>query len=216
MPRDESLTTIADQVRELTERRHHVEPIHEDNGHGNKRLRRVWPSSQSSLLDQLRETAHAGLKVSGGGPGAGKPSSRPPGCFDALNALVYISSRAAAWASAYGVSYAEPVNNVREVVSIASAIDPPTLDRLAGEVSYWYRMAAAAAGWSERPYSPPVRCPNCRGFGTLRINVEAKAGYCSNRERLRDGSMACGAAWAPGEGGPLFEYIRSNLSGVAA
>lgn len=216
MNRDEALTTIADQVRQLTEARHHVEPIHEDNGHGNKRLRRVWPSSQASLLDQLRETAHAGLKVSGGTPGSGKPSSRPPGCFDALNALVYIGSRATAWASAYGVAYAEPASNVREAVSIASAVDPVTLDRLAGEVGYWYRMAAAAAGWAERPYSPPVPCPQCGRFSSLRINVEARAGYCANRERLRDGSMMCGAAWAPGEGGPLFDYIRTNLNGVAA
>jgi hypothetical protein len=216
MTRDEALTAIADQVREMTEPRSHIEPIHEDNGYGKQRLRRIWPTAQPSLLDQLQETAHMGLKVSGGGPLGGKPSSRPPGCFDALNALAYIGGRATSWASAYGVAHSTPTDNVRAMVSIASVVDGPTLARLAGEVSYWHRTAAAASGWSERPYSPHVPCPTCGRFGTLRLNIEARAGYCTNRERLRDGSMACGSAWAPGEAGPLFDYIRSHLNGVAA
>lgn len=217
MTRDQLVGQIRGWVADLVDVRHHIEPILDDNGHGNRRLRRVYPSKQPSLVSLLRETAHEGLKVGGGSPVGRKPSSRPPGCFDALNALVYIGARAAAWCDVHHVARPEVEDNLRALVGLAPTLDDTDLGRLFREVRYWHGMAAAASGWAERPYTPPVSCPVCSRFGSLRLNIEARAGYCTNRERDRYGDMVCGAAWKPNHAEPLFAYIRAELGvqGVA-
>lgn len=215
MTRDELMSAVYGYVEQLCEPRHHAEPVLDDNGHGKKRLRRAWTTVQPGLMTQLRAAAHEGLRVGPSAPSGGKPASRPPGCFDALNAHVYIAAQAADWVA----MMKEPVRdyaegNLRALIGLAPRMSDADLVRLHTETRYWHGMAATSTGWIERPYSPPVHCPLCGRFGSLRINVEGRAAYCSNRDRA-DGVLVCGIAWPPGTAGQVFDYVRRSL-GVAA
>jgi hypothetical protein len=212
---DRSLVELAALAEELCDTRPHAEPIWVDNGHGNKRLRRIYATTQPGLLEQLREIAHKGLKVGEGVRATGKPASRPPGCFDALNVHHYIGLEAYRWAQAYATPKPATEDNIRILIGLAPSFDDGTFDRLVTDVRYWRGMAATSTGWVERPYTPRVRCPMCQRFGSIRVNIEGKSAYCTNRDRRPSGDLACGQTWPPGMAAPLFDWIRTELEMAA-
>jgi hypothetical protein len=212
----DSAVELADLVAELCDGRQHIEPIWEYDAAGNKRMRRAWTTNHPGLLTQLRAFAHEGLRVGSRSPASvGKPASRPPGCFDALSAHHYISTQAVRWMTPYQAPRPEPEANVQALVGLVDKLDEVDLARLVGEVRYWRGMAATCTGWIERPYTPPVRCPICHRFGSLRVNIEGRTGYCTNRDRRPDGGLVCGSSWPPGMAGQLFDWVRSELGAAA-
>jgi hypothetical protein len=218
MERDEVVQELAEIARELTQERTHVEPILDDNGHGRKTLRRAWTTTQPSLLDQLRTMAHEGLRVGARPPGSvGKPSSRPPGNFEALAVSTSIVDGARRWAVSLNAcsERAPAAAQIRALVGMAPTIDASDLLELLREMRYWRTMASIATGWTEALWSPAVPCPLCERFSTLRVDVQARAAYCGSRERRQDGSILCGATWPEGTAGPLFAYVRETLERAA-
>lgn len=218
MERDEVVQELAEIARELTQERTHVEPILDDNGHGRKTLRRAWTTTQPALLDQLRTMAHEGLRVGARPPGSvGKPSSRPPGNFEALAVSTSIAEGAARWAVSLGFCFDQRSSHgvIRALVGSAPLMPASDLLELLREMRYWRAMAAIATGWTDPLWSPAVPCPLCERFSTLRVDVQARAAYCGSRERRKDGSLLCAATWPEGTAGPLFAYIRETLERAA-
>jgi hypothetical protein len=208
--RDAIVEEIARLVADLTTPREHVEPIY--NG---RKLIAAHATTQPGLLEQLRQVAHEGLKVEASGSPtgpAGKPASRPPGCFDALNAHVYIVTEARRWGATWGLYGHTTVEAcLRGLVGTAPNLDDAVLSRLLKDARYWRGMAASATGWETRPYTPPVPCPLCSRFATLRLNMDNRSAYCTNRDRRPDGDLVCGLTWAPGTVDQLYAYIRGRL-----
>lgn len=218
MGRDEIVQEIGSLAAELTQPREHVEPILDDNGYGRKTVRRAWTTTQPSLLDQLRTMAHEGLRVGARPPGSvGKPSSRPPGNFEALAVSTSIMAGATTWAISlvWCFDQRSPVGIVRALVGAAPTMAIEDLQELLREMRYWRNMAAIATGWAEPLWSPAVPCPLCGRFGSLRIDAEARAAYCGNRNRRPDGAIECAASWPAGTADQLFAYVRETLERAA-
>jgi hypothetical protein len=216
--RDSRVEDIARWAQELTAPRQHVEPILDDNGYGRKTVRRAWTTTVPSLLDQLRQMAHEGLRVGSRPPGSvGKPSSRPPGNFEALAVSTSIMAGASYWAVAYAMCFDQrnAAGIIRALVGISSLLDDESLYELHREVRHWHAMASLATGWREPPWSPAVRCPACGSFGTLRVDADARSAYCGSRARRGDGRLACAMSWPEGTTTELFAYIRHELEGAA-
>jgi hypothetical protein len=219
MDRDEVIQELGAIAAELTQSRTHVEPILDDNGHGRKTVRRAWTTTQPALLDQLRTMAHEGLRVGARPPGSvGKPSSRPPGNFEALAVATMIQDGACRWTASLGMPFAglrSATAPIRALVGAAPGLDEADLGQLLREMRYWRNVALVATGWVEPLWSPAVPCPMCERYASLRVDVDARAAYCGNRERDAAGLLVCGANWPAGTAGPLFAWIRETLERAA-
>jgi hypothetical protein len=216
--RHDLMSELDRHVEELVEPRQHTELIWDVDQHRNRRVRRAYVTRQDGLMAQLRAVAHEGLRLrqEGRGGPSGKPGSRPPGCFDALNRHVYITAEAYSWATGLGVRRPTVDQTILAFVGVAPLMTDVDLARLVRELRYWRGSAAVATGWVERPYTPPVPCPTCSRFGSLRVNIETRGAYCTNPDRTPTGELACGGAWPPGTAGQLFAYIKAHLEAVPA
>jgi hypothetical protein len=210
------MAELATLVEELTQPHQHSEVIWDDNGHGHKRMRRAWTTTQQGLLAQLREIGHEGLRVGGsrGGPG-GKPASKPPGLFEAMARHVYIAVTVASWCRMQGIVLRVSVeDNLHALVGVAPAMDDVTLTRFMREVRYWRGQAATATGWVAQPFTPWIACPSCGRYSTLCISLaedgrSVRSAYCVNTDReAAMGELLCGASWDEQTVGQLIQYIR--------
>lgn len=222
MNRDKVIRELADMAEELCEPHRHSEPIYDRDKWRNKKMTRVYTTTQAGLLAQLREVAAEGLKVSDPTPSTGKPKSKPPGVFEAFQRHVYIAVESGRWCTQLGLNTPRnPEDCIRALVGKAANLDDATLEQVVKEVRYWHRSACSATGWSTPPYTPAVLCPNCRAFSSLKISFrdekwEHASAYCTNAARTPEGELVCGMAWPEGEMDELRDYVRAASGSVLA
>lgn len=201
-------------AEELCDAHQHSEVVEEWVNRNRKR--RTVVTVQQGLLAQLREVSVEGLRVSDPMPGGGKPKSKPPGVFEALQRHVYIAVTAAQWCQSMGLPQRmTPEENIRAIVGKAPNLDDDGLGRLLREVRQWRRQAALATGWDSQPYSPMVRCPNprCARWSSIRIYAtEPWSAYCTNPDRGPDNELVCGMLWSGDEVRELAAYVRQTAA----
>jgi hypothetical protein len=216
MDRDQIMQEMAQMAGELCHLHKHHEPVFGWDKHRNKKLLKVHTTDQPGLLEQLRDVGHRGLTVEVEAVTGGKPKSKPPGCFEAFSRHVYIAVEAGKWCQRVGL----PVRNTVEesvlgLVGKAPNLDDGMLDKLATEVRFWHHQAASVTGWGVTPYTPPVRCPSCSAFSSVRMNAKVDgqkvvgSAYCTNPERDADNNLVCGSIWVEIDLPVLIAYVQS-------
>lgn len=143
------------------------------------------------LLDQLADLAgHAWAATGGDGPSRSTPDSRvPPGAV-MLEVLADLEAAVAAAWTRYTPPDTPARRRARDVPGmlrglVGQATDPDALSddqvtALVAEASSWVRSARLALGWDVPVVALAVRCPDCDGWGTLRVRADASSDvWCS-------------------------------------
>jgi hypothetical protein len=215
--RDRLISEIVAMAEELCDTHRHTEPIYETDHNRNRKLTTAYTTTQDGLLKQLREVSAEGLKVGNPTRSGGKPSSKPPGVFEALSAHVYIAVEAERWCNSVGIDPRRtPEESIRGLVGKAANLEELTLTQLHREVRFWHGQASVLTGWQLSAYTPPVPCPNCQRQASIRFSLETKSAFCSNRDRGQSGELLCGASWSSDEVTELGNYVRRMTEDVLA
>ncbi len=194
------LQDIADVADALTEPHRHLEPVYDTDRHRNRRLRRVWPSSQPGLLQALWEAIEPGRAAVDKGRPAGGYRSVPPLCLEAVSRYVSIQIGVVRLCWSLDVRLRDSTaSSIRALVGAAALADSEAQAFVLGELRTWRTWCAVMTGWQTPAYAPTVPCPACDRANALRINLGRKTAMC----------IACDACWDPGTIGVLANYIRA-------
>lgn len=201
----QALTTLAALIDDLCDPHHHIERIYDTDRHRNRRVRRIWETTQPGLLAQLAALVPPTSQQAEGSTG-GTFGSRPPLQLEALSRYAVIQIGAVRWAW----SLQQPVRDTTEsqlrgLIGPAASLDEPTLNTLVDEVRQWRRWCAVMTAWESPAYAPHVPCPVCEKVGRLRVNLAARTAVC----------LACDAGWDPDTIGVLAEHVRKQRELVA-
>lgn len=198
--RAQLLADIAHHADALTDPWQQAEPIHDIDPHRNRKMRRVWITTQRPLLEQLAAAVIPGESYSEGASISGGYASRPPARLDAVDRLLAIEAASARWClHLHLVLRATAAENIRGLVGAAGNTDADTMTTLAADVRAWQRWAATVTGWEQPAWAPPVPCPICAARNTLRVRLATHTACC----------LACGEAWGEDNIGLLADHIRS-------
>lgn len=198
MDRAAALDQLTTHIADLCDPHPHVEPIHDTDRHRNRRVRRVWITTQPGLLTQLAAVILPTNEQAEGGSGAF--GSRPPLHIEALSRYAAIQVGAVRWAWSLRQEIRDTTESqMRGLIGAAPTLDDPTLDALVDEVRQWRRWCAVMTAWESPAYAPHVPCPACGKVGALRINLAARTAMCT----------ACPAGWDPDTIGVLAEHVRN-------
>ena len=209
-PSPEERLELVDYVRELTEHHTHAEHYQIKKGktwYGSNHITLAPP-----LLDQLQYATPSGLGDQRSGSGY---ESRPAARIEALDTLIQIDKFAARWVRDLGeddpadkvdprtgllVHGSGTIACVRLLGSLAPSQDKKTQGRILADVRRWWTWARIATGWDSPAWRPDNTCPACGVRGSLRVNLVAQLGTCSD-----DG---CRETWDESSIGILAEHIR--------
>lgn len=215
MTPDRLIADILAAADDLTDGRQHTERIPYWDGNRNRKVR-VHTVVLPGLLAQLYESV---TPTSGGEGGARPhPGSRPPLALEALSTHAVIATSAVKWCWDMRVELRDTTEgNIRALVGAAALLDTDTLHRLRADLRRWRTWCAVMTGWERVDTYPEVACPNCGKLGTLRVNLTAERGYCTNPER-DDAGLRCGATWEMPDGSlyVLGQHIKDTRRGAAA
>ena len=203
--RTSTLGVLTAAVDDLCDPRLHIERVYDSDRHRNKRVRRVWETTQPGLLAQLAQSVQLTGQHPEGALG-GTFRSKPPLQIEALSRYVVIQIGAARWAW----SLHQPIRDTTEaqlrgLIGPAATLDDPTLHALVSEVRHWRHWCAVMTAWESPAYAPHVACPVCSKVGALRINLAARTAVCTS----------CEAGWDPDTIGVLAEHVRKQRELVA-
>lgn len=214
MSNDSVLTDILAAADELTDGRQHTErtPYYDHNRNKKHRTHKVI---LPGLLAQLYES----VIPSGQGEGGPRPhpGSRPPLALEALSTHVVITLAVAKWCWDLRIDQRDTVeSNIRALVAAVTLQDGDTQHKLRNDLRRWRTWCAVMTGWERVDTYPAVSCPVCGKLGSLRVNLTAERGYCTNQDRDGDG-LVCGSVWSMTDGSlmVLGQHIRTT-QGVAA
>lgn len=194
--------TIADAVDALTNPYQHVEPIPEWDTSRHKKVRRIWVTTQPSLLDQLAAAVIPGETFTeDDGEVAGAAfGSQPPARLDAIDRLLAIDAGAGMWVLRLHLTLRENTTaNLRAIVGANT--DSWQASQILGDLLAWHTWAATVTGWQKPAYRPNAPCPVCEHRGSLRVRAERQVACC----------LACGSAWDAASIGVLGEHVRLHL-----
>jgi hypothetical protein len=196
---NQQLATLAALIDDLCDPHHHIERIYDTDQHRNKRMRRIWETTQPGLLAQLAEAVGLPGQQPEGALGA-TFRSKPPLQTEALSRYVSIQIGAVRWAwSLYQDVRDTTESQLRGLIGPAATLDDATLTTLVSEVRQWRRWCAVMTAWESPAYAPHVPCPACAKIGALRVNLTAKTAICT----------WCAAGWDPDTVGLLAEHVRN-------
>lgn len=196
------MSELGDAVDALTNPYRHVEPIPEWSASRHKRVRRIWITTQPSLLDQLAAAVIPGETFTENDGDATHVAfgSAPPARLDAIDRLLAIEAGAAMWCLRVRLTLRETATgNLRALVG--ASLDSGTVTQLVRDVTAWHTWAATVTGWQRPAYRPNAPCPVCEHRGALRVRAERQVGCC----------LACGAAWDASTIGILAEHVKAHL-----
>lgn len=196
------LAPIAELAEELCDARQYREPIYEWVGR-NRKLVRVITTTQTGLINQLREAINPGN--SSGDTARPVPASRPPLQLEALDRLIAIEQAAHNWTNTLHLQprlYLE--STIRHLVDGAARTDDNTRTAILSDMRRWRGWAAVMTGWASPPMTPYVRCPNpdCGQLATLRILPERRSALCAHCNHVwddTDGTFATLGTWIIGQ-----------------
>lgn len=199
------LTQLATTIDDLCDPHHHIERIYDTDRHRNRRVRRIWETTQPGLLAQLAAAILPSGTQAEGSIGAAF-ASRPPLQVEALSRYTVIQIGATRWAWSLRQPIRDTIESqLRGLVGPAAHLDEPTLTALVDEVRQWRRWCAVMTAWESPAYAPHVPCPLCGKVGALRINLTARTAMCTQ----------CAAGWDPETIGILAEHVRNQRRVVA-
>lgn len=191
------LADIAAVADELADGSQHTERIPYWDRHRHRQFRPhtvVLPG----LLDQLYEAVYPAAGQSGD---RRPPDSRPPLSIEALGTHTAITAYATGWCVRAGLtSRGTATANVRQLVGAASTLPSDQQRALLADLRRWRTWCAVMTGWERVDAYPSVPCPVCTTVGTLRVNLTAGRGYCTNQTRKDDGTLVCGSTWSMDDG----------------
>jgi len=201
----ELLGTLTALIDDLCDPHPHIERIYDTDQHRNKRVRRIWETTQPGLLTQLAQSVqYAGQQAEGAIGSAFR--SKPPLQIEALSRYLAIQVGAVRWAWSLRLEVRDsPESQLRGLIGPAATLDDPTLTVLVAEVRQWRRWCAVMTAWESPAYAPHVPCPLCDKVGAIRVNLTARTAVC----------LTCGAGWDPDTIGVLAEHVRKQRKLVA-
>jgi hypothetical protein len=179
------LLEVADELTDVSYRVHRVRtgwtkarnPIYTDH-------KVTEPSLLSQLYEAALDPATADEKV-GARP---KPSSRPPLATEALSAYMDVSAGAQRWVRSLRLANRTTVeSNIRALIGVTGQLDLDTLESMLEEMKLWRRWAMVLIGTAEHQWRPRCACPVCGTRHSIRINVKALLGYCTECQHWWEG-----------------------------
>jgi hypothetical protein len=198
--RSRMLQDIADTADALTEPHQHHEPIHDYDQHRNKRMRRVYTTTQPGLLHALWEAIEPGRADTNGAQGGGFGSA-PPLCLEALSRHTAIQIGVTWLCWTIGTPQRDTTaSSIRALVGAAANIDSDAQRFMLRELRTWRTWCAVMTGWQTPAYAPNVPCPACEKASGLRINLGRKTAMC----------IHCDARWDEDRIGVLADYVRAT------
>jgi hypothetical protein len=201
----QQLATLAALIDDLCDPHLNVERIYDTDQHRNKRVRRIWETTQPGLLAQLAQSVQLAGQQPEGALG-GTFRSKPPLQIEALSRYLSIQVGAVRWAWSLRQDIRDtPESQLRGLIGPASTLDDPTLTVLIAEVRQWRRWCAVMTAWESPAYAPHVPCPLCEKVGQIRVNLTARTAVC----------LSCEAGWDPDTIGVLAEHVRRQRELVA-
>jgi hypothetical protein len=198
------LLAIADTADALTEPHQHHEPIYDRDQHRNRRMRRIWTTTQPGLLAALwQAVAPARTTTDDDSSNNSGFRSAPPLCVEALSRHTQIQIATVRWCWSLHIELRDTTDsNIRALVGAAGNLDSDTQHALLDELRQWRTWAAVMTGWQAPAYAPHVPCPNpdCQRADTLRVNLDRQTALC----------IACRTTWDRDNIGILADYIRAS------
>lgn len=130
-------------------------------------------------------------------------SSRVSARLDAIQALVDITTEAAAWLQRLGAP--DPHSDklrVPRLGSLVAPLDRATYDELEHDIRHWWTLARLITGWDTPARRPNGTCPKCLEpeRGTLRVRLDEWLATC----------VKCHATWDRSTIGSLAVHIRAE------
>jgi hypothetical protein len=178
--RNDLLADLADDVRELTEPRHHTEMVEavERDGAKRRRVRRPHPVTMPSLLQCLLDCL---TPASSGDMAAVVASfeSKPSADLEPLRVFRAIEDGADHWCAMLSIEASTVTARLSRLVG-AHHTDQQ-LSEIARDVHRWVRDARIATGWDAPSFTLGDACPNCGRRNTLVVSGDldhAKCGRC--------------------------------------
>lgn len=215
MRSDDLLRDILEAADALTDGRQHTERVAYFDHNRNRKFR-----THKVILPGLLAQLYESVIPSGGGEGGPRPhpGSRPPLALEALSTHTVITIAVAKWCWDLRVEMRDTVeSSIRAVVAAVPLEDTPTQHRLRADLRRWRTWCAVMTGWERVDTYPAAVCPVCGKQGSLRVNLTAERGYCTNQDPGPDGRLICGSTWSMVDGSlvVLGNHIKSSQGAAA-